>query len=267
MATHNQVRIVGYILKEPAIINEGIAGEEKFVAQVRTTRRDIEDFNDDRFADLVVFYDGIELMEKMKKLKRFDVIDIKGVLNICPTPKKHVCPECGTENIKYNSLSSFIYPISISRIASYQEYYEMFDIMPNKLLVDNYKEISNQCLIIGTVVSEPEIIETRKGRICRYCLCVNRKYYIKTQDITTTDYPWVYSYGDNADRDYLHLKKNESSVLIDGFIHNVRTRGKLVCEHCGKEFVYKDIGTQFTPYSVEYLSGYKTDEELLAEKK
>ena len=42
----------------------------------------------------MVFYDGTELIEKMKKLVRFDLIDIKGVFNIVATNKPSRCPAC-----------------------------------------------------------------------------------------------------------------------------------------------------------------------------
>lgn len=263
MATHNQVRVIGYLLKDPVIINAGKTGEEKVLIQIRTTRRDIEGYYDDMFADLVLFYDGADLMNKCQSLQKFDVIDVKGVFNILPTQKRHQCTYCGHENIKYNSLSTFIYPISLSRIASYKDFYAEQGIMPNRILEDNYKEISNQCTIIGTVVTQPELIETRNhGQICRYCLGVDRKYYIKTQDDMTADYPWVYSYGKQAMRDYEHLVAKESVIFVDSFLHNRQIKGKMTCEHCGAEFSYQDIGTQFTPYSVEYLRGYKTDEDI-----
>lgn len=248
-------------------MNQGVTGEEKVLIQIRTTRRDIEGYYDDLFADLVIFYDGVELIEKCKNLHKFDVIDVKGVFNILPTQKKHRCTYCGYENIKYNSLSTFVYPISMTRIASYRDFYAEQGIMPNRILEDNYKEISNQCLIIGTVVTQPELIETkRRLQICRYCLGVDRKYYIKTQDNLTADYPWVYSYGRQALRDFEHLVDKQSVVLIDGFLHSRKIRGAMHCEHCGADFSFQDIGTQFTPYSVEYLKGYKTDEDIEREK-
>jgi len=267
MATHNQVRIVGYLIKEPKIKNEGIEGEEKFIAQIRTTRRDIEGFNDDRFADLILFYDGTELMPQLKTLRRFDLIDVKGVFNIIPTPKKHFCEHCGAENIKYNTRTSAVYPIDIERKANFQDYYEQLEIMPNKILEDNYREVSNQCLLLGTVVTDPELIQAKNGRtICRYAIGVDRKYYIKSQDMETCDYPWVYEYGHRAQEDYDHLIKNESLILLDGFIHNKKLTGHMTCSECGNEFTYTDVGTQFTPYSVEYMSGYKTDEDIEREK-
>ncbi len=267
MATHNQVRVVGFLIDEPNIINEGDIGNEKVLFTVRTARREIEGYRGKNFADLVVIYDGEEMIKKCKELKKFDVVDIKGVFNIITTNKKHKCTECGYINIRYNCVSTFIYPLWLNRIASYKDYYAEKEEMPNRLLIENYKEISNQCLIVGTVVTEPEFIEAKnKCRICRYALGVDRKQYINTQNDITADYPWVYSYGKQADSDKRHLLDKKTLVLVDGFIHNEKIRGKCMCEECKKEFTFFDIGTQFTPYSVEYLNNYKTDEEIALEE-
>lgn len=262
MATHNQVRVIGYLLKDPKIINEGVEGMEKILFQMRTTRRDIEGYNEDKFADLIVFYDGTELMNKMKNFKKFDIVDIKGVFNILPVNKKSVCTVCGSENIKYNGSSTFVYPIYVTRHGSYIDYFNEKGESPDALLEKNYKEVSNQCLIIGTVVTEPELMTYKKKSCCRYGLGVDRKYYIGTQDDITADYPWVYSYGAQAELDHEKLVKEKSLILVDGFIHNKQIKVKCTCENCGSNYTHNDVGTQFTPYSVEYLSDYITDEEL-----
>ncbi len=267
MATHNQVNMVGFLLADPQIVNEGQIGEEKAIIQVRTVRREIEGYNRPDFADLVLFYGETELMDKCKSLRRFDVIQVKGVFNIINTRKIRRCPHCNHDNEINDSLSTFVYPQWISRIGSYKDYYNDQNQMPNAALLRNYREISNQCIIIGTVVTQPEFIEAKHGRnLCRYALGVDRKYYIKSQNDMTADYPWVYSYGKQAERDKKHLIDKESLIMVDGFIHNERIKKTTVCDNCGKEFSSKEIGTQFTPYSVEYLAGYKTDEEISMEE-
>lgn len=60
MATHNQVRVVGFLLNDPHIVNEGMQGAERIVYQVRTVHRDLDGFNGAKFQDLVVFYAGEE---------------------------------------------------------------------------------------------------------------------------------------------------------------------------------------------------------------
>lgn len=267
MATHNQVRLIGYILNEPKIVNEGKEGEEKVVFQMRTTRRKIDDFYEDQYADIIILYDSTELINKFKGFKKFDIVDIKGVLNILPITKKQTCPMCGKENLKY-TVSTFVYPISATRMGSYLDYYNEVGESPDALLYKNYRENSNQILILGNVVTEPETIQNGKNSVkcCRYGLGVDRKYFIKTQTDKHADYPWVYSYGEQAELDAKKLIRYKSEILIDGFVHNKKVSARMTCENCGCEFSYHNIVTQVTPYSIEYLSGYKTDEMLAREE-
>lgn len=265
MATHNQVRIIGYLMQNPKVINEGVFGSEKILMKIRTARRPIEGYNGENYSDVLVYYAGTELMPKLKDYKEFDIVDIKGVFNVLPTHKKSVCPICGTVNYKTNSVSTFIYPISATRLGSYKSYFEEKQESPDKFLWSNYKENSNQCLIIGTVVTEPELISNKHVHLCRYGLGVNRKYYIKEQTEQYADYPWVYSYGEQADRDKRYLTK-KSLILMDGYIHNENIVSRGHCEACDSDYTFKDVGTQFTPYSIEYLSGFKTEEEILKEE-
>ena len=58
MATHNQVRVIGYLLKDPQIMNEGEEGGEKVIFLIRTTHRDIEGYPCMKFQDIMVYYDG-----------------------------------------------------------------------------------------------------------------------------------------------------------------------------------------------------------------
>lgn len=265
MATHNQVRVVGYLLKDPTVINEGKEGAERILFQIRTVRRDVDGYKGNKFQDLIVFYDGTDFMEKMKKLQKFDLIDIKGVFNVLTVDKKSICPYCGRQNVKYRGCSTFIYPISFIKLNSVLTSYEYDANLPEAILKKHYTEISNQALIIGTVVSNPELIGDEKHPCCRYRLGVDRKYYIKTQDELTADYPWIYSYGQQAEWDYKHLEQG-SVILADAFIHNRQVTATMQCENCGSDYGYPDVTTEFIPYSIEYLSNYKTNEDLVLEE-
>ena len=120
---------------------------------------------------------------------------------------------------------------------------------PDSLLIKNYQENSNQAIIVGTLVTEPQFIATTSGNLCRYGLGVDRKYYVKEQAEQHADYPWVYSYGEQAEWDAKYLMK-KSVILMDGFIHNEWYTAKLVCSACKSEYTKEAVGTQFTPYSI-----------------
>ena len=237
MATHNQIRIVGFLKNNPQIINPDKEGETKILFLVRTIHRDIDGYNGMQFQDIMIYYDGTELMSKMMNLVQFDLIDIKGVFNILSLNKLSTCDGCGNKNIKYNGTSTFVYPISITKLNGMQTAYDHDKELPERILEKHFKEVSNQAL------------------------GVDRKYYIKTQGDITADYPWVYSYAQQAERDFVHLKQG-TLILVDAFIQNRKVKNRMTCQLCGKEYVFDDAATEFVPYSIEYLSDYITDEEI-----
>ena len=89
-------------------------------------------------------------------------------------------------------------------------------------LQEQYMEVSNQALLIGTVRKEPEFKDDGKNPFCRYPLQIDRKYYIPSQCDISADFPWVYSYGQQAEWDskYLH---NGSEILVGRvYVHGLR---------------------------------------------
>ena len=165
MATHNQVRVVGYVLGNTKIV--GTADNEKVFFTIRTVHRDVDLYQGEMFEDIMVFYDGAseQLMNRIKKLEPFDIVDIKGVFNILTMNKTSYCPHCGKQNIKYYSSTTFVYPIHIQKLNALYQAYEYDEKLPEELLVKHYKEISNQAIICGTVVKEPELKELKAYRL------------------------------------------------------------------------------------------------------
>lgn len=261
MATHNQVNLVGYVISPPTVIPE----KDMVILKLRTVRRDLELFDEAKYSEILIIYrnDEKKLFDLLTSCKLYDVIYVKGVLTISSIIKIKTCPNCGKRQVKYNALSTSVYPIFAEKRDSYAQYVQDKQMLPNKPLYDNYREISNQILLIGTVVTDPELIQAKNGeKICRYCIGVDRKYYIKSQPETMSDYPWIYSYGTQAENDYDHLTKG-SVILVDGFYHLRQITGHMLCEDCQTDFTFEDTGHQITPYAVEYLSDYRTDEDIL----
>ena len=73
MASLNKIRLTGYVLKNPMIANLGIEGEEKAIFSIRTIRRDLDSYYGAQFQDVMIFYDGMEFMNKIKKIVQFDM--------------------------------------------------------------------------------------------------------------------------------------------------------------------------------------------------
>lgn len=271
MAAHNQIRALGYLLDDPVIKNEGMTGEEKAFLKVRVRNRKVEGYPNTEFQDVSVFYDGAsgnenadKLMNRIKSLKKLDLIDIKGVINVLSVNKTSECPYCREKNTKLFAVSCFIYPISLIKLNGLQVDNERDEKIPERMLREHYEEISNDIDILGTVVNEPEIVDG-KFPCCRYMIAVDRKYYIKTQDTIYTDYPWVYSYGKQGKMDKKYLQPG-TLVLISGFLRNRSVRSDITCKCCGKKYQYADMATEIIPYSVEYMRGHKKDIDIYNNK-
>ena len=261
MATHNQARLVGFVKGNITIV--GQENEEKAFFTIRTVHRDVDLYHEEKFEDIMIFYDGAseQMMNKIRKLEQFDIVDIKGVFNILTMNKTSTCPNCGHKNIKYFTSTTFVYPIHLQKLNALYQAYEHDEKLPEELLIKHYKEISNQVIICGTVVKKPELKQLKNTVCCRYPLGVNRKYYIKTQGEITADYPYIYTFGQQAEDDERHLLQG-STVLVDAFIRTRMVQSNMKCETCGADYQFPDTATEFIPYSIEYLKDYLTDEDI-----
>ena len=221
MAVHNQVRVVGYVKGKVTVLGEETPGGERVIFSLRTMPREIDIYHEEKYQDIMVFYDGKNdsMMAKMKNLHQYDIVDIKGVFNVLTLNKHSVCPCCGSENVKYRASTTFVYPIHMMKLNALYTAYEHDEALPEQLLAKHYREISNQAIICGTVVNEPELKPYGKSICCKYELGINRKYYISTQSDVTADYIWVYTFGDQAEDDARHLIPG-ATILIDGFMRN-----------------------------------------------
>lgn len=289
MAAHNQMRIVGYIKDEPTVMGED--GMKTVMLNVRTTHRWTEDCFEHRvFEDVMVYFNDNndrKLMSRMLEFKKMDLVDIKGVFSVLVLNKPSVCEHCGCRNIKYNGCITVLWPISAIKRGNLEADYlrwkdqcrayktlteeerveglmkdpKVDEPIPEKVLTMHFQEISNQVIVIGTLVSEPERLGTEKRPGCRYMLGIDRKYYIRTQSDVTADYPYVYSYGNQALMDLRHLHKG-SLVLADAFLRTREVQNNMVCGECGGTYQFQDVAMELIPYSVEYLNNYWTDEDI-----
>lgn len=258
MATHNCADVIGYLTENPKRIPE----KSLVLFTIRTTRRILNEYpNTNHFEDLLIYCDDINLYKDLGSLRMYDLIRVKGVINVLTIDKRLTpCPYCQhTGNVKSNSSSVIIYPIFFEKKNSLKTTVDENIFLPDKIINDRYQEVSNLMTFIGTVVSEPELIE--RNTCCRYQIGMDRKYYIKTQPELTADYPWIYSYGKQAGKDYKHLVKG-STVLISGFMHNELIEPTTVCNNCGRTYKYQDTRNETIPYSVEYLNQYLTDKDI-----
>jgi single-strand DNA-binding protein len=233
MAKENYVLLVGDLQGSPIMDQK----KEKAKYVIRTFRR-----NDKIDYPIITILDA-GLIEKMNTFKEGDYIIVKGILATDEVRKGAVCPECG-EVVKSDGTTTEV--IAIDHI----------NIGPNYKLED-LKEISNTVLILGSLCKAPSFRLLPNSGIAsaQYQLAVNRKYNVKKQE-DTSDYPWVNSFGRQAEQDALRLDSG-SQVFIQGGIQTRNVMKKVDCPKCGQEFTVEDFVAEIVPYSVEYLNNCK----------
>lgn len=264
MARHNIVSIFGMIVGDPTIIKDRDTGEyKKGLANIILVRgeRKVGDSTDDdgslRYDRPMLFSGNPEIIAKMENLKQNDLVEIKGFLTTMNISKKTTCTHCGTTNSAPGTMT-FISPIylDIRKTDSTQR--------DSLIELKEHMEISNQVLLIGNLCDEVKYYKERGFHESLYQLAVNRKFYLNDGMANIrTDYPFVRSFGENAELDAKSLYKG-SCVLVDGRIHTRSYSRASACQNpnCGEEYLWTDNTIEVIPYSVEYLQNYHTAEDL-----
>lgn len=128
-------------------------------------------------------------------------------------------------------------------------------------------EISNRVFLIGNVTKEPvhglikdeTTSKVNEKPFTRFQIAVNRKYCAKGMQefIERTDYPWVYSYGENSliDKEVLHTG---SLVFIDGALQSRDYKELYQCQHCGESFKVPGRTLEILSYQTEYFDNCNT---------
>lgn len=270
MGRQNSVFLYARVHKAPIIQKDSETGEYNYgMVYIDTVRglRSVEDkVNFVKHDHPLVVSREKEILDQMIEWKENDIIQIKGVITSKTITKTSFCPNCTdadgnpTKNqIKGNLV--YITPIFCERLKTYGD----DKISAIEDLV-NHREISNQVIVLGRVVKEPRLITTKRGiQLTQYPIALNRKFKIRTDDPNIrTDWPIVKSYGENAREDRIYLKY-ESDIIIDGFLQARTVHRHMTCPCCQKEYIWDDHSMELVPYETEYVSGYKTKEEVEAE--
>ena len=282
MATHNQVNLIGYISDEPDIMNEGTE-EEQVVITLKSVRREKDGLHSDVFQNILIYYDqpDVELdheptekekmekalsretpmIERLKALHKYDLVEIKGVFMMLSVDKWSECPDCAEDNVREHGSYPVVYPKYLMKLQDYTEVAKHNISLPDALLKRKFDEFSNNITMIGTVVSPPEHINYHGVNCCRYKMVINRKLFVPTQSEIHEDYPYVYSYGKQAERDLKYLQPG-AEIFIEGFLRVRTVKSDIQCKHCELTYAYDDVAAEFVPYSVEYLNGHLTDADI-----
>lgn len=259
MAKENYIRLRGQLRSDVAYLKNKDGEIITAIFPLLVIRRDAYDKAGNltpKWDRPVIATSDQALIRKAQKLKKHDIVDIKGTFRTQYSKRKHDCPHCGSRNIIECFLAT-INPVYIGvvedRITN--------DTDGMQYLVE-CAEVANEAKVIGRVCTPTDKIvfgETDRGEVfARYQLAVNRKLYIKDSinEEDHTDYPMVYSYGDIAEDD-LHILQQNTLIYLDGYIHTMSYDQPVTCESCGTEFTFKSQKMNLTPYAMEYLRDYE----------
>ena len=221
-----------------------------------------------------------EMAAKIAEIRLHDIFILKGTLNTRNVPKYVTCPQC---SLKYNAVSgttsddalgmtTFVTPIDLYiRDRSFGDRTREIKNMDctkdeiTKMLLDErnkafqmlleHREMSNEVQVIGTLCADPEQYEN--GWATAYQVGINRNFYLRDDSPSSfSDYPFIRSYGRQADSDMEHLQKG-TLVLVDGFLR-IRTFDRITkCPECGTEKQWESRVLEIVPYSVQYLDGVR----------
>ena len=239
MAKENFVLLIGKLSEVPKINKTQTIGKFK----LNTMRRN------DKYDTPVVRVVEAPLIAKLPTLNVNDYVLVKGIVATRDVAKKAECPKCGTIGVVRGTTTEVLA-------------IDFIDIGPNYEL-ESLKEVSNMVRILGTLCREPSLTTTSsqsKVSLCKYQIATNRKLNVASEPDVYSDYPWVNSFGRQAEQDALRLQSG-SQVYIDGGLQTRTLRRECHCENCGCDYKTEgDTIIEIVPHSVEYLNNCKFDD-------
>lgn len=239
MAKENYVSLQGEVIQAPQF--NKTRTQARFM--MRTLRR-----NDKIDEPIISVYDPV-VLSKIESFKEGDMVQIKGILASIEARKSSICGHCGSKNSAIGTLTTAV-AIDVCKLR-------------DETTLEDLKEFSNIVMTIGTVVKDPTFKQLPKSltSFTSYQIAINRKYHIKNQDVDQkSDYPWVSSFGQQAEEDAKRIQKG-SQIFISGGLQTRVVNRNIICENCKSEILSEDMVGEIVPYSVEYLNNCKFDKK------
>ena len=200
---------------------------------------------------------------QMTRWQENDIVLTKGFFSTRVASKVSTCPFCGAKNKKKGVLN-FVEPIYTHTVQQTRS-----SVEAHTTLLNEYREMSNTFRGVGTLMEDPSrmVFRTtdRSGfAFLQYRIAISRNYRVRNDPAEkTVDFPWVKVYGEACNRDYYRLKKG-SQVYIDGYLQTRRVTKHMRCAACGMTYDWTEATMEVVPYHTEYLSGFRTEEEVQA---
>lgn len=259
MASKNIVHLVGWVVKSPKITRDDNGEYVEAYAIIRTIRGFRS--NGQKIGHLK--YDNQPIVTSIpSQIQEIDqnwevgsIVQIKGFLASRNIIQRFDCPTCG-EEVTRKSVITYVQPIW-SRI---EKKGVDEDNIWKELKV--FGEISNQCVITGTLCVDPAPlgyeVETNIPNT-NYIVAIKRAYRVRgtrpeIEQQEKVDYLPVKTFANQAISDTKRLRKG-SLVVIEGAI---QTRWgyviKAMCDMCGSSIAVSGTTSEIIPYSVEYAN-------------
>lgn len=202
-----------------------------------------------------------EQIEKLREgcMKIGDMLEVFGVLCTVPAKRKYTCDKCGVSN-SFIGTRTYIHPtyVCLKETGKNGVY---LSAKEGWALLKERNEVSNYVCITGELCRDVIYYSENGIRVCSYQVAVNRKLHIQEDPAEIrTDYIWVKSLGNQAEKDAEALKCH-SRVMVIGAI---QSRNKMqdsyctthICSECGAENKVDGDTMEVVPYYVEYLENF-----------
>lgn len=243
MARENTITLVGEISSPLAITLNKVHDTYRIAFNIKTLRRN----GRTDFPRVNVFGLSEEQARKMYETYKIGTFCmVRGMVSTKMAQRVIKCEGCGKE---YTSDALVTEVIAYSQPALLNGEYEATEL----------KEFANNLHLIGAVCSEIQTRQNPSGvSMTQYQVAVNRKYHVKEKE-DKTDFPWVKTFGRQAEEDEKHLKVS-SQVYINGAIQTREVSKTIVCDECESTIKYVENLGEIVPQDVEYLNNCIFDE-------
>lgn len=260
MAKHNFVFLYGQVMRDPRIYRDDDGKPLRGTCSINIIRG-VRDFGDNLSH---IKYDCPAIMtgdpihvEEMATWKENDMVEIKGAITTKDINKSTTCEICKHKTVEQGN-AVFVNPIYMSKRETGITREQGLALLKKRC------EISNIVALVGKLTKDPEVYVAPNGlKITQYNLAVMRKYRIREDAAEIrTDFPWIKSYGKQADLDSKALKQG-SKIMVDGMLQARDITRTTKCSECDHEYKWNDVALEVVPYAVEYLQDYIPIEEII----
>ncbi len=238
MARENTITLVGEVSKTPTVFFNESHQNFRISFVIKTIRR-----NGRIDYPRVNVYGLTEEEAKgyFNQMKEGIFVIARGMISTKMVPKKFRCDKCGVIKESESLVTEVIcYGKPLCLEGSYT---------PLQLA-----EYANNLSVIGTVCTDVTGRDGGSGvSLTQYQIAINRKYRVAEHEgVIKSDYPWVKSFGNQADEDLKRLRKS-SKIYIAGSLQTREMPRFVICDNCSARIDYTETLAEIIPHEVEYL--------------